>query len=135
MSGAQGRMADVLLQGTGGRMVKLRVPAPAVPGDVEEQVGLATPGFQDLVLGPVVFRRTRATVTEFVQEELLVSATAVMGLVGSLQYESAGLLFAQAAGVLVDEALLGIEAVTTSEANGEVYLYRLKVRGALALVT
>ena len=138
MSGAQVRMTDALLSGVGGRMVKLRVPAPAVPGDVEEQVGLATPQFQDLALGPVCFRKLRPTVpagqTGFVQYELLVSASAVKAMVGSLEYESASVLFGQAAGVLVDEALLEIEAATTSEAFGEVYVYRLKLRGPLALV-
>ncbi len=134
MSGAQRRIADALLRGVGGRMVKLRVPSPGTPGDVEEQVGLAAPSFQDLTLGPVCFRKTNGTVTQFAQYELLVSASAVLGLVGSLEYESADVLFAQAAGVLVDEALLAIEAVTSAEAFGEVYLYRVKVRGQLGLV-
>jgi hypothetical protein len=134
MSGAQRRIADALLNGVGGRMVKLRVPSPGTPGDVEEQVGLATPSFQDLGLGPVCFRRVQASVSRFVQYELLVSASSVLGLVGSLEYESADVLFGQATGVLVDEALLAIEAVTSAEAFGEVYLYRLKVRGALGLV-
>jgi hypothetical protein len=134
MSGAQRRIADALLTGVGGRMVKLRVPSAGTPGDVEEQVGLATPSFQDLGLGPVCFRKTHGTVSTFVQYELLISASAVLGLVGSLEYESADVLFAQAAGVLVDEALLTIEAVTSAEAFGEVYLYRVKVRGALGLV-
>ena len=129
MSGAQRKIADALLNGVGGRVVTLRVPAPAVPGDVEEQVGLATPSFQDRALGPVCFRKTYGAVSTFVQYELLVSASAVLALVGSLEYESAEVLFAQAVGVLVDDALLEIEAVTRAEAFGEVYLYRLKVRG------
>jgi hypothetical protein len=129
-------MTDALLRGVGGRWVKLRVPAPALQGDVEEQVGLATPEFQDVGLGPVCFRKVRPTVSAegVVQYELLVSASAVKRVVGSLEYESASVLFGQAAGVLVDEALLEIEAATSAEAFGEVYLYRLKVRGALALV-
>jgi hypothetical protein len=134
MSGAQAKVADTLLRGTGGRMVKLRVPAPAIPGDVEEQVGLATPEFQDVVLGPVCFRKVRPTVTDAAQYELLVSATAVEAMVGSLEYESARLLFGAAAGVLVDEELLEIVAATSAEAFGETYLYRLKVRGRLGLV-
>ena len=137
MSGAQARMEDALLRDVGGRWLKLRTPAPAVQGDVEEQVGLATPQFQDLALGPVCFRKVRPTepASGVVQYELLVSASAVTKLVGSLQYASANVLFAQAAGVLVDEALLQIEDATSDEAFGQVYLYRLKVRGSLALVT
>ena len=34
----------------------LRLPAPAVPGDATEQLGLAVPEFQDVELAPVVFR-------------------------------------------------------------------------------
>jgi hypothetical protein len=136
MSGAQARMTDALLRGVGGRWVKLRVPAPALQGDVEEQVGLATPEFQDVGLGPVCFRKVRPAVAAdgAVQYELLVSASAVKRVVGSLEYESASVLFGLAAGVLVDEALLAIEAATSAEVFGEVYLYRLKVRGNLAAV-
>ncbi|HEV2619469.1 MAG TPA: hypothetical protein VGU23_05965, partial [Acidobacteriaceae bacterium] len=57
------RAADVLLRAMGGRCVKLRTPAPAVPADVTEQLGIAAPLFQDLILGPVVFRKARATAT------------------------------------------------------------------------
>ena len=134
MSGAQGRVADALLRGVGGRMVVLRVPAPAVPGDVEEQVGLAAPLFQDVTLGPVCFRTVTPAVTDRVQYELLVSASAVEMAVGSLAYGSAGVLFGSAAGVVVDGTLLEIETVTGSEAFGEVYLYRVKVSGAAGMV-
>ena len=73
------RAMDVLLGGCGGRMVLLRVPAPAVAGDASEQLGLAIPGFQDVELGPVVFRRTRVNATEgkAAQREMVVSASAV----------------------------------------------------------
>ena len=121
MSGA-GRMADALLRGVGGRTVLLRVPAPAVAGDDGEQVGTAIPQFRDLPLAPVAFRRVGN------RGELLVSASAVETLVGSLEFGSAGLLFASAAGVLVDGALLLVTRVVSAEAFGEVYLYRIGVQ-------
>ncbi len=121
MSGA-GRMADALLRGVGGRTVLLRVPAPAVAGDDGEQVGIAIPEFRDLPLGPVVFRRVGK------REELLVSASAVERLVGSLEFGSAGVLFGTAAGVLMDGLLYLVTSVASAEAFGSVYLYRVGVR-------
>lgn len=121
MSGA-GRMADALLRGVGGRTVLLRVSAPAVAGDDGEQVGTTIPQFRDLPLTPVAFRRVGN------RGELLVSASAVETLVGSLEFGSAVLLFASAAGVLVDGALLLVTRVVSAEAFGEVYLYRIGVQ-------
>ena len=134
---AQVRIADALLRGLGGRTVLLHVPAPAVQGDLGEQVGLAAPEFQDLELGPVAFRKVRAKIataeTERAAEyELLVSASAVKRLVGSLEYGSASVLFGQAAGVLVDGALLQITSATSAEGFGTVYLYRLGLKGSAA---
>ena len=133
-------MADAMLRTVGGRTVLLHVPAPAVPGDIGEQVGLALPLFQDVQIGPAVFRKVRAKIATGdaarpAQYELLVSASAVANVVGSLDYESADVLFAQAGGVLVDGALLAITSVTSAEAFGSVYLYRLGLRAAAADLT
>jgi hypothetical protein len=131
------RAADVLLRAMGGRCVKLRTPAPAVPADVTEQLGIATPLFQDLSLGPVVFRKARATVTEAkpAKWEMLISATAVQKAVGSLDYSSAGVLFELAFGVLVDDELLEIISATEEQVFGHPYAYRLILRAPLAQIT
>jgi hypothetical protein len=130
---AQVRMADALLRSVGGRTVLLHVPAAGVSSDVGEQVGLGVPAFQDVELGLVVFRRVRPRVsTETVTYELLVSASAVKTLVGSLEYRSAELLFASTVCVLVDAVPYYITSATSAEAFGEVYLYRLALRGAAA---
>jgi hypothetical protein len=131
------RVADVLLRAMGGRSVKLRMPAPAVPADVTEQLGIATPLFQDLPLAPVVFRKARATVAaeKAARWELLVSASAVELIVGSLAFASASLLFAQAFGVLVDDELLEIISATEEQAFGRPYVYRLVLCAPLAQVT
>jgi hypothetical protein len=130
------RVSDVLLRAMGGRAVRLRLPAPAVPADVTEQLGLATPLFQDSVLAPVVCRKARATVSDgkAAKWELLVSATAVEKLVGSLGYASASVLFANACGVLTDEGaeLLEIVSATQEPVIGRPYVYRLVVRAPLA---
>ena len=129
--------ADTLLRRTGGRSVFLRTPSPATPGDVTEQLGLATPSFQDVELTPVVFRKARGTATpgKGTHWELLVSATAVHTVVGSLAFDSASVLFAQAFGVLIDDVLLEIEAANASTAFGQPYVYRLVLRAPSSLMT
>ena len=128
------RAADALLRSCGGREVFLRMPAPAVAGDVTEQLGISTPQFQDIPLAPVVFRKARALATTKrpVRWELLVSATAVTNVVTSLAYASASVLFDNAAGVLVDEELLEIFSATEEQVFGQPYVYRLVVYAPLA---
>lgn len=135
-SGATVRAADALLRGVGGRAVLLRMPAPASAGDVAEQLGLETPQFQDVELAPVVFRKARTTVSDgkAAKWELMVSASAVEALVGSLGYSAASVLFATAFGVLVDGVLMTVESATESEANGAPYVYRVVLLAPLALV-
>ena len=130
------RVADGLLRGVGGRTVLLRMPAPAIPADVTEQLGVATPLFQDVPLRPVVYRKARAVVADgkAAKWELLVSASAVEAVVGSLAYDSASVLFANAFGVVSDGELLEIESATAEQAFGRPYVYRLVVAGPMARV-
>jgi len=130
------RAADVLLRCAGGRAVLLRMPAPASAGDTTEQLGLAVPTFQDVELAPVVFRKARATTADgkAAKWELMVSSAAVNGLVGSLGYSAASVLFSTAFGVLIDEVLMEIESATESEVGGTPYVYRLVLQAPLALV-
>ena len=125
-----------MLRGVGGRSVMLRMPAPASAGDVTEQLGLATPQFQDVELAPVVFRSARAKVAEgkATRWELLVSGTAVHTLAGSLGYGAAETLFDAAFGVLIDGVLMTVESATAAEASGTPYLYRLVLRAPIAQV-
>jgi hypothetical protein len=134
---AQVRMADALLRTLGGRTVRLHIPAPAVPGDLGEQLGLAQPQFQDMKLGPAVLRKVRPRIATAQTErpaeyELLLSASAVERALGSLAYDSANVLFALAAGVTVDSELMQITSATGVEGFGRVYLYRLGLRADAA---
>ena len=133
-SGAVARAADVLLRGVGGRTVLLRLPAPASAGDIAEQLGLAVPEFQDVELAPVAFRSARAAVSEgkAARWELLVSATSIETLLGSLGYGAAAALFSTAFGVLIDGVLMTVESTTGAEIGGSTYLYRLVLRAPTA---
>lgn len=106
------------------------------PGIRRSSWGLAVPEFQDVELAPVVFRKARATTAEgkTAKWELMVSATAVNAVVGSLGYSAASVLFANAFGVLVDGVLMEVESATESEVGGAPYVYRLVVRAPLVLV-
>ena len=123
------RTADTLLRATGGRTVLLRMPAPASPL-VSEQLGLAMPYFQDVPLAPVAFRKARAQSTSGkpLPPELLVSATVLELTVGTLDYASASILFAEALGIVIDDEVFEIETANTEQAFGKPYLYRLTLR-------
>lgn len=134
---AAARAADALLRSCGGRKVLLRMPAPAIAGDLTEQLGIATPQFQDIPLWPAAFRKARAQATTLgpVRWELFVSATAVTNIVTSLAYASASVLFQNAAGVLVDEELLDLFSATEEQVFGQPYAYRLVVLAPIAQKT
>ena len=134
------RAADVLLRCAGGRSVLLRMPANASAGDTTEQLGLAVPEFQDVELAPVVFRKARqaasaltVAVDKATRWELMVSATAVQKVVGSLGYSAASVLFATAFGVLIDGVLMEVVSATESEVFGVPYVYRLVLQAPLTL--
>ena len=128
------RTMDVLLRGSSARSAMLRIPAPSTTGDAAEQLGLATPQFQDVELAPVVFRTNAAKTADgkAARRELLVSATAVEVLTGLQNFASAADLFASAFGILVDDALLAIISATELEAGGQVCGYRLTLRETAA---
>jgi hypothetical protein len=121
-SAAAVRATDALLRANGGRAVWLRLPAPAVANNDGEQLGLATPQFQDVELVPVAFRKCASTST------LLVSGSAVRAIVGTLQFNSAELLFETAVGLVVDDVLFTILSSTAATSDGSTYVYSLELR-------
>jgi len=120
-SDAAVRAADSLLRANGGRAVLLRLPAPAVANNDGEQLGLATPLFQDVQLAPAAFRQSAKAST------LLLSGSAVKAVVGSLQFNSVEVLFETAAGVVVDGVLYTILSSTAATADGATYVYSLEL--------
>ena len=116
------RAADAALRSNGGGAVLLRIPGLAASSDDAEQLGLATPQFQDLLLYPTAFRRNDSVL------KLLVSASAVKAVVGSLAFDSADVLFETAVGVVVDGVLYAITGSVATQAEGEPLCYSLTLR-------
>ena len=112
------RTAEALLR-THGFRVRLRVPGLASSGDDAEQLGLATPAFEDVELGRGVFRKTSST------RALLLGARDVERALAARGALSAEAMFAEAAGVVIGEALYRIEAHEALRAGDGVYGYGL----------
>ncbi len=99
------------------------------------QIGLDAPGFQAVALQPVIFRRTRPTVSgeKPARYELLASASAIDDLVGLLQLDSAEALFAITAYLQVASLDFEIDSWGATVQLGQVVLYRLLLREAATL--
>jgi len=130
--GAARRVAAALLRANGGTTACLQMPP--LQGDTSNagQIGLNAPGFLSLPLSPAVFRKSRVSMQDgqLPKYELLLSAQAVEAQVTQLKLSSAQALFALASGVVVAGRLFLIEAVSTSETQGQAYLHRLLLREA-----
>lgn len=131
-SGTPLRLADALLRSLGGSVVSLRMPGPGTGAD-SEQIGLASGSFVDLPLGPAVIRKTRDKIQEGAANtcEVLLSASAVAAQVSQLNLDSADALFAMATGVVIGTKLYLMEAVASTEAFGQAYVYRIQLREAM----
>ena len=116
------RLADAMLRAAGGRPVLLRMAAPAASGDDAEQLGLATPVFQDVELAPAAFHKANSVT------KLVVSASAVSAVVGSLAYDSAEVLFERAVGVVIDDVLYEVAGSVAEQSMGEAYCYILTLK-------
>jgi hypothetical protein len=127
------RAADSLLRSQGGFNAGLRLPAPTAAGVNAEQLGLSAPQFQDLPLGPAVFRKVRIVMAEGQSSkyELLISASAVAAAVSGQAVASADVLFAMATGIAVNGVLFLIGATSFTDWQGQVCVYRVLLRESL----
>ena len=124
-------LADALLRSAAGAKAFLRVTGVNTDTNMSE-VGLVATTFAEVTLSPVVMRKLRPTWQEGGQSkwELLVSATSVEQQVSTLDLASAQALFGMTLAVTVGGQDYLIEAIASSEAFGQVYLYRLLLREA-----
>ncbi|QMV18840.1 hypothetical protein GOB94_09210 [Granulicella sp. 5B5] len=116
------RIAQTSLRTGSGCAALLRMPGLAASGDDAEQLGLATPQFQELSLGPVAFHKANNNT------RLMVSAAAVLALVQSFAYDSADVLFQSAAGVLIEGVFYLITNCVAAEAMDKPYCYWLTLQ-------
>jgi len=124
-------LADALLRSVAGSTALLRVTGPNIDTN-QSEVGLVATAFAEVVVGPVVMRTLRPTWKEGGESkwELLVSATGVQQQVNALDLTSAESLFAMTLTVTVAGQDYLVESIASSEAFGQVYLYRLLLREA-----
>ncbi len=117
------RLAETALANHGGMTVLLRLPGLAASGTDAEQLGLGTAMFQDVPMGPAVWRKLGQ------EKTLLLGESAVAELAGSWGYVSARELFASAAGVVVDGVFYTISAISAMVAGDGPCGYRLTLVG------
>jgi hypothetical protein len=124
-------LADALLRSVAGTTALLRVTGNNADSNMSE-VGLVATGFADVPISPVVMRRLRPTWKEGGESkwELLVSASGVAQQVNALDLASAQSLFSMTLAVTVAGQDYLIESIGSSEAFGQIYLYRLLLREA-----
>ncbi len=115
------RLVDTALRNHCGFAALLRLPGVAVGGSDAEQLGLSSPQFQDVLMGPGVWRKSG------VDTALLVGASSVAELVGSTGFVSAESMFEAAAGVVVEDVLYTITDSQPIVSGGIPCGYRLSV--------
>jgi hypothetical protein len=124
-------LADALLRSVAGTSAQLRMTATNPDTNMSE-LGLVSAAFVEVTVSPVVMRKLRpAWQSDGAPKwELLVSATGVQQQVMALDLASAQALFSMTLAVIIAEQTYIIESVSSSEAFGDVYLYRLLLREA-----
>ncbi len=129
--GAPQILADALLRSVSGTTAQLRITG-VNPDTSMSELGLVTTAFAEVTISPVVMRKLRPTWQEgnTALWELLVSATGVQRQVTALDLASAQSLFAMTLTVTVAGQSYLIESVSSNEAFGQIYLYRLLLREA-----
>ena len=128
-------LADALLRSVGGSSAQLVLSNTATTSS-QSELGIVSTTFADTVLSPVAMRKLRPTWPTANQGnspnqaryELLVSATSVQQQVQALDLPSAQSLFAMTLSVVVSGQTYILDSVSSNEAFGQTYLYRLLLR-------
>jgi hypothetical protein len=130
-TGAPQMLADALLRSVAGTTALLRVTGTNAETNMSE-LGLVATTFSEVAISPVVMRKLRPTWQEGQEPkwEMLVSATGVQQQISALDMASAEALFSMTLAVSVAGQDYLITSVSSSEAFGQVYLYRLLLREA-----
>ncbi len=116
------RAAMAALWANGGFQVAIRFPGLAASGSDAEQLGLGTPQFEDVPVGPAVWRKAG------VNTSLVLGASAVASLIGSQAFAGAESLFQTAVGVVIGDVLYVITKAEPLLVAGTACAYRLSVK-------
>ena len=129
--GAPQMLADALLRNAAGATALFRVTGVSTDTGMAE-VGLIATAFAEVPVSPALMRRLQPGWQADGQPkwELLVSATGVEQQVNALDLASAQSLFSMTLAVTVAGQDYLIESISSNEAFGQVYLYRLLLREA-----
>ena len=124
-------LADALLRSVAGTSALLRVTGANTTAS-QTELGLVATSFAEVLVSPVVMRKLRPAWQQDgnAKWELLVSATGVDQQVNILDLSSARSLFAMTLAVTVAGQDYLIESISSNEAFGQIYLYRLLLREA-----
>ncbi len=124
-------LADALLRSVAGSAALLRLTT-ATTDTSQSELGITATSFAQVSIGPVVMRKLRPWQKEGDEArwELLVSATSIQQQVSAFNLASAQALFAATLAVTITGQDYLIEAVSSNEAFGNIYLYRLLLREA-----
>lgn len=127
--GASRFLADALLRSVSGTSARLRITG-SNPDTNMSELGLIPTTYVEVAVSPVVMRKLRPDWQGdgAARWELLVSATGIQQQVIALDLASAQALFSMTLAVTVGEQSYIIDGVSSNEAFGEVYLYRLRLR-------
>ena len=124
-------LADALLRTVSGTSARLRITASNSDTNMSE-LGLVSTAFVEVTVSPVVMRKLRPAWQDdgAAKWELLVSASGVQRQVVAMDLASAQALFSMTLAVIVAEQCYILESISSNEAFGDVYLYRLLLREA-----
>jgi hypothetical protein len=124
-------LADALLRSAAGATAFLRIVASETDSNMLE-LGLVATTYAEVPISPVVLRKLKPTWKEGDQPkwELLMSATGVELQVNALNLPAAQSLFMMTVCLTVSGQDYLIESVSSNEAFGNVYLYRMLLREA-----
>ena len=117
------RAAAAVLYATGGFEVILRLPGLAAGGSDAEELGLATPQFQDVPVGPAVWRKAG------VDKALLIAGASVAEVVGTRDVAAAQSLFQSAVGLVIAGVLYVIKDSEPLLVGGVPAAFRIRVEG------
>ena len=122
-------LADSLLRSVSSMTALLRVTGANVSSD-QSEMGIAATNFIDVPVSPALMRKLRPAWQKdaLCRWELLLSATSIAQQLGVLTIGSARELFAMTALVSIAGQDYLIESVSSNEAFGQAYLYRLLLR-------